>query len=205
MIATTWKLNDLVANFLAYAKLGAHPTDTDHEWVSVDEITKTLERTAAALANPDVRFTVESECRGAQIYTDRLKVLTILRNLLTNATKFTSQGSICLHVSMSGSTIRFTLRDTGIGIAAEERDTIFEPYRKGRDGDEAQSDGVGLGLALARQLTRLLGGKIRLRSEPGKGSEFTVVLRATDSLGKSEDELPLRRSLKPSVPLSASA
>jgi signal transduction histidine kinase len=205
MIATTWKLNDLVANFLAYAKLGAHPTDTDQEWVSVDEIMNTLERTAAALANPDVRFTVESECQGAKIYTDRLKLLTILRNLLTNATQFTSQGSICLHVSMSGSTIRFTLRDTGVGIAAEEQDAIFEPYRKSRDSDNARSEGVGLGLALARQLTRLLGGEIRLRSEPGKGSEFTVVLRATDRMGELEDELPLRRSLKPSVPLSPSA
>jgi len=204
MVTAAWKLNDLVANFLAYAKLGAQPTDADQEWVSVDEITAILERTAAVLTNPDIRFTVDSECEGAKIYTDRLKVLTILRNLLTNAIKFTSQGSIRLHVAMSRATIRFVLRDTGIGIVAEEQKAIFEPYRKTREGEEANSEGVGLGLALARQLARLLGGEIRLRSEPGKGSEFTLILRATDSLKEQEDELPPRRSLKPTVPFSAS-
>jgi signal transduction histidine kinase len=203
LAVTTWKLNDLVANFLIYAKLEAQLMTTEPEWVAVDELAKALKQTAATLANPDVRFIVDSECAGAVICTDRAKVLTILRNLLTNAVKFTSRGSIRLHISTSGATIRFVLSDTGIGIAAEEQEAIFEPYRKSRHGGENQNEGVGLGLALSRQLARLLGGEIRLRSEPGKGSEFTVILRATDNLPEQEDDLPSRRSVKPTAPLAA--
>jgi signal transduction histidine kinase len=205
VVTTTWKLNDLIANFLDCAKLDAHLMTVEQEWVTVNEITAALKRTAAILVHKDVRFIVDSECAGARICTDRLKVQTILRNLLTNAAKFTSQGSIRLHVSMAGATIRFAVHDTGIGIAVEEQETIFEPYRKSRDGEEAQSEGVGLGLALARKLAHLLGGEIRLHSELGKGSEFTLILRATDRLPAVEDEQLPRRSLKPTVPLDASA
>jgi signal transduction histidine kinase len=156
------------------------------------------------MANPDVTFIVDSECKGATVYTDRVKVLTILRNLLTNALKFTSQGSVRLHISMSGATIRFALHDTGIGIAAEEQEAIFEPYRKSRDGDETESEGVGLGLALSRRLARLLGGDVRVRSDLGKGSEFTLILRVADALAQHEDESPARRYLKPTIPFAAS-
>jgi hypothetical protein len=207
LAVTTWKLNDLITNFLFYAKLEAQLMTTDLEWIPVDEIATTLNRTAAVLAGADVRFLLDSECVGARIYTDRAKVVTILRNLLTNAVKFTSRGSVRLHISMSGATIRFVFQDTGIGIAPEEQEAIFEPYRKSPHDGENQSEGVGLGLALSRQLAHLLGGDIRLRSEPGKGSTFTLILRATENLREREaEEEPLpRRSLKPTLPLAASA
>jgi signal transduction histidine kinase len=105
---------------------------------------------------------------------------------------------------MSGATIRFALHDTGIGIAAEEQEAIFEPYRKSRDGDETESEGVGLGLALSRRLARLLGGDVRVRSDLGKGSEFTLILRVADALAQHEDESPARRYLKPTIPFAAS-
>lgn len=207
LAVTAWKLNELVANFLTYAKLEAQLTTTDLEWVSVDEIAAAMKRTAAVLASPDVRFRLDSECIGAKIYTDRAKVLSILRNLLTNAAKLTPRGSIRLHIFRSGATIRFALRDTGIGIAREEQEAIFEPYRKSSHDEEAQTEGVGLGLALSRRFARLLGGDIRLQSEPGEGSTFTLILRATEHPPEraAEEEPPRRRSLKPNVPLAASA
>lgn len=205
LAATTWKLNDLVANFLGYAKLEAQVMTTDPEWVPVDDIAVQLKTIAGILAKDDVCFLLDSECTGARIYTDRAKVITILRNLITNALKFTSRGSIRLHISMSGATIRFAVQDTGSGIAPEEQEAIFEPYRKGPQGRECQSEGVGLGLALSRRLARLLGGDIRVHSEPGMGSTFTLILRATENLREreSEEQLPPRRSLKPSGSVAA--
>jgi signal transduction histidine kinase len=205
LVVTTWKLNQLVDNFLTYAKLEAHLMTAEREWVAVDAIVTAMQRTAEVAANASVHFSIDSDCTETKIYTDRLKVLAILRNLLTNALKFTSRGHVRLHISMSGATIRFAFHDTGIGVADDEQEAIFEPYRKSRHSSETQSSGVGLGLALSRQLARLLGGEIRLRSEPGQGSEFTLILRATDGLEEEDDGLPPRRQLKSSPPLTTPA
>jgi signal transduction histidine kinase len=113
-----------------------------------------------------------------------VKVTTILRCLVTNAIKFTEAGSIRLEIACSGDTLRFAVNDTGIGISPGQRDLVFEPFRQ-IDGSPTRSHGgIGLGLALARKMARVLGGDIELRSAVGAGSSFTLVLPSGDAAAK---------------------
>jgi len=99
-------------------------------------------------------------------------------NLLGNAVKFTDAGEVVLSASPApdGASVRFAVRDTGIGIAAEARERIFEPFWQAAQGMTRRVGGTGLGLAVARELARLLGGELTVESEPGAGSVFTVAI-----------------------------
>lgn len=106
----------------------------------------------------------------------------ILTNLIGNAIKFTERGHVFLRVSQAGpdSTdtirLRFEVIDSGVGIAAEKIGTIFDSFTQADDGANRRNEGVGLGLAIAKHLTELLGGRIGVQSTPGKGSTFWVEL-----------------------------
>ncbi|WP_395744846.1 response regulator [Prosthecobacter sp.] len=115
----------------------------------------------------------------ASIETDPQRLDQILRNLLSNALKFTEKGTVTVEVAGSSEgTVAFRVRDTGIGIAPEQQGMIFEPFCQGDDTTSRKYGGTGLGLSISRELARLLGGEIRLSSEPGKGSTFTLMLPA---------------------------
>jgi signal transduction histidine kinase len=107
---------------------------------------------------------------------DRRKVVRILANLLSNAFKFTPRGEIRAAVAVRDGMVQFTVQDTGIGIATEAQDVIFDEFRQVDGSVTRRYGGSGLGLALSRRLARLLGGDIRLRSTPDEGSTFTVEL-----------------------------
>jgi signal transduction histidine kinase len=101
----------------------------------------------------------------------------ILVNLLANAVKFTPEGGrVTLRAVQRGDAIALSVEDTGIGIAAEDREKIFEPFRQAASGDERGYGGVGLGLALVAKLTELLGATVELESVVGKGSRFEVIV-----------------------------
>ncbi len=104
----------------------------------------------------------------------------ILLNLLTNAIKFTDEGGVQLNVSMAGPPellmVRFEIRDSGIGVSAEDQSRIFESFAQVNESATRTHGGVGLGLSIVRQLTDLLKGRIDLSSEIGKGSVFGVTL-----------------------------
>ncbi len=111
------------------------------------------------------------------IETDRLRLEQVLRNLLSNAIKFTEQGSVSLSIEAgSHDTIELAVTDTGIGIAEAQREAIFEAFRQADGTISRKFGGTGLGLSISRELVRLLGGTIRLDSEMGKGSTFTVTI-----------------------------
>ena len=122
------------------------------------------------------------------ITTDAVKLRQILLNLLSNAVKFTEQGSITLHATqVSTDQLRIEVIDTGIGIAAEKINGIFDPFNQAREGKTV--DGTGLGLAINRSLIHLLGGEVfEVESEPGKGSRFSfqVPLQPTATSGQPE-------------------
>ncbi len=110
------------------------------------------------------------------VSTDAPKVRQILINLLSNAVKYTRSGWVELALESAGDRIRCRVRDTGAGIAAVHREKVFEPYWRVESGCRPERGGTGLGLAVARRLARLLGGDIRLESEEGSWSEFTLEL-----------------------------
>ncbi|MCG6540575.1 CHASE domain-containing protein [Pseudomonas sp. KSR10] len=117
------------------------------------------------------------------IISDRARLQQILRNLITNALKFTEQGSVDIHVSQKPAEnpvgedlLQICVTDTGIGIAEDQHERIFQAFQQIDGSISRQYGGTGLGLAIARQLAEVLGGGIRLRSAPGQGSSFTVEL-----------------------------
>ena len=108
------------------------------------------------------------------IRTDPTRLRQILNNLLNNATKFTAQGSIKLTVSQSDNEIQFAVSDTGPGIAPECREIIFEKFKQLENFLTREHGGTGLGLAVVKQLTELMGGSVSLESELGVGSTFSA-------------------------------
>lgn len=100
----------------------------------------------------------------------------ILVNLLSNAVKFTEDGSIALKIDQTAAEIQFSVIDTGIGIAQENQEAIFQPFHQVDSGLDRKYEGTGLGLALSRKLAQLHGGDITVKSELGHGSCFTLHL-----------------------------
>ncbi|WP_407295579.1 CHASE domain-containing protein [Stutzerimonas zhaodongensis] len=129
----------------------------------------------------------------ASLVSDRARLQQILRNLITNALKFTEHGSVDIHVTTrlaEGRTeqdmLQICVTDTGIGIAEDQHERIFQAFQQIDGSISRQYGGTGLGLAIARQLAEVLGGGISLKSAPGKGSSFTV-------------ELPLKVAATPEI------
>jgi signal transduction histidine kinase len=99
-------------------------------------------------------------------------------NLVSNAVKFTDRGKVAVSVSSEGDHRFVRVTDSGSGIAATEQKRIFEPFQNLEPTKHKHLPGIGLGLSLARQIVDNLGGRIAVRSEPGKGSTFEVLLPA---------------------------
>ncbi|HEY6034140.1 MAG TPA: response regulator [Kofleriaceae bacterium] len=110
------------------------------------------------------------------IETDSTRLNQILRNLLSNALKFTESGGVSLSITEVGSQLHFAVRDTGIGISPSQHALIFEAFRQADGGSTRKFGGTGLGLSISRDLARLLGGDLIVASEVGRGSTFTLIL-----------------------------
>jgi PAS domain S-box-containing protein len=108
----------------------------------------------------------------AVVRTDRMKLYQVLSHLMSNALKFTWYGQISIACKLSNNEIEFSVSDTGIGIPAEFHSRIFDTFFRVENYQDIKTDGIGMGLAICQAYVELLGGKIWLTSEPGKGSEF---------------------------------
>ncbi len=112
-----------------------------------------------------------------EIETDRQRLEQVLKNLLANAFKFTERGSVRLAIAPAGADrLAFAVTDTGIGISAEQQESIFEAFRQADGTISRRYGGTGLGLSISRELARLLGGAITLQSREGEGSTFTITV-----------------------------
>ena len=112
-----------------------------------------------------------------EIMADERKIKQVLLNLLSNAVKFTPEGGkITMSAALNGAAVEVSVADTGIGIAAEDQQAIFEEFRQVGSDYARKREGTGLGLALARRLVELHGGTLAVASEPGKGSTFTFTI-----------------------------
>ena len=110
------------------------------------------------------------------IYSDKMRLEQVLKNLISNAIKFTSEGSVTLRVSYNekGNKLLFSVKDTGIGIAPEKQALIFEAFKQADGSTRRKFGGTGLGLSISRELTRLLKGTLSINSKEGEGSEFIM-------------------------------
>jgi signal transduction histidine kinase/CheY-like chemotaxis protein len=127
------------------------------------------------------------------LYTDEAKVAQILRNLISNALKFTENGEVRVTARLNddGQSIIFAVLDTGIGIASEDHDRIFEEFSQVQTRLQKRVKGTGLGLPLSRSLAQLLGGDLTVDSVPGQGSIFTLAIPA--AMGEPDRESPSSR------------
>jgi len=173
----TRNLLELVTDFLGYARIEAGVTHAVASEIDVAALAAELQRLAKVLLDDKpVRFAVDLARAPAALTTDPMKLRTILRNLIGNAAKFTAAGDILLTITTEPDATRFEVRDTGCGIRREDLPVIFEPFRQADGSMSRRYGGIGLGLALARKMARLLGGDLAVESTVGVGSTFVFRL-----------------------------
>ncbi|QEL19730.1 ATP-binding protein [Limnoglobus roseus] len=132
-----------------------------------------LHKPAAEKKNVELRLSVPPDLPAVR--QDVGKLRQILANLISNAIKFTPEGGrVTLAASVVGGELVLTVEDTGVGIADEEQDSVFDKFRQSANPLTREQGGTGLGLSIVKELTKLLGGDVTLKSELGRGSTFTV-------------------------------
>jgi signal transduction histidine kinase len=184
---TVLRLNDLVDSLLQYSRIDQDRLVIEIHAVDlgelaqhvVDELTPQAEQKRLQL-----RVTAP---RDVTCLTDPKLLRLVLVNLVANALKFTEQGHVEVRVE-EGPPLRVAVSDTGRGIAESERRRIFEPFEQLELIKNKHTTGVGLGLALVRELTRALGARVELQSEVGRGSTFTVILPILDGADTTRKE-----------------
>ena len=172
----------LINDILDISKIEAGQVDLQVQPVEIAELTQKLRTTfepAAAVKGLDFRIEARAGLPD-RITSDAQRLEQVLKNFLSNAIKFTERGSVSLIVEPDApGQVRFSVQDTGIGIPAEQQQVIFEPFRQADGTISRRYGGTGLGLSISRELAGLLGGDIRVESQEGKGSRFTISLPVT--------------------------
>jgi len=176
------ELADVIDNVLDHTRLQA-AAELSLGGVDVTPLLSELERLAGPLLrDKPVTFAVHAEPELPVIESDAQKLRTILRNLLSNAVKFTREGAIDVRVRHTGDAVVIAVSDSGIGIAATQLESLFDPYRQGDGSSTREHGGLGIGLALSRQYARLLGGDLTVESTLGAGSTFTLTIPAVPGI-----------------------
>lgn len=174
------RMSDLVHDLLAWTRIESGREHVHPERIAAAEIVESACRTLRDQAR-ERGIALEADVSPDLVLeTDQTKACHALRALVANGLKFTEAGAVRLVVEQVGDRIRFRVRDTGIGIPAEDLEHIFEPYWQRESTVRRTRGGVGIGLTVARQLARGLGGDVTVRSVPGDGSEFVLELPGAD-------------------------
>ncbi|MFK0333855.1 response regulator [Rhizobium sp. NPDC090275] len=195
-------LLNLINDILDLSKIEAGHVEIRPETVVVERVANNLRRMFQPIASEKkLNFAIElASDVPAAIETDALRLEQVLKNLLSNAIKFTEAGSVTLSISPAGAgRISFAVTDTGIGISADQQQRVFEAFHQADGTISRRFGGTGLGLSISRQLARLLGGSIELKSEAGKGSTFTAAIPQTYDPSAVASQDPVSRAVPPAV------
>ncbi len=198
----------LINEILDLSKVEAGKMEIDITDVSIHELSQQLDRTFEHVAQQkSLAFHVNmAPGLPRSIATDSQRLQQVLRNLLSNAFKFTERGSVTLNIAPAdkdvilddgelvpaSQMIAFSVKDTGIGIAKNKQTLIFEAFQQADGTTNRKFGGTGLGLSISREITKLLGAKIRVESELGKGSEFILYIPIRFKGGGEETPLVAR-------------
>src|SRR6185436_3528919 len=185
-------LLNLISDILDLSKIESGTVTVDAEEILTSSLLETVGRPFRHEAeNRQLSFNIDVDANLARsMVTDSKRLQQVLKNLLSNAFKFTAEGGVKLNVSAAvggwsaehpilnhaPAVVAFEVTDTGIGIPLEKQKLIFEAFQQADAGTSRKYGGTGLGLAISRELASLLGGEIHLRSAPGKGSTFVLYL-----------------------------
>ncbi len=207
-------LLNLISEILDLSKIESGTVTVESEEVALAGLKETVERNfrheveARQLAFAAELDPMLEEALAGTIHTDPKRLMQVLKNLLSNAFKFTEQGMVKLavYVAREGwmpghavldraeAVVAFAVSDTGMGIPADKQKIVFEAFQQAEAGTARKHGGTGLGLAISRELAQLLGGEIKLESTPGRGSTFTLYLPSvyagSASPDRSEDPAP---------------
>jgi len=186
-------LAEMVNDLLDLAKVEAGKTEVRKSIVEVSQVLGSLRALMRPLAtNDDVTLTFEESPAGLVMETDEAKLGQILRNLVSNALKFTEKGEVRIRISSPAGSglISFFVEDTGIGIAPEHLDVIFQEFSQIQHSIQRRVKGTGLGLPLSRKLAELLGGTLEVSSRQGVGSTFVLTLPGKASIPAVAGDAP---------------
>jgi signal transduction histidine kinase len=176
-------LLELINDVLDFSKVEAGKIELDPETFDVAAVIDDVLKAVAPMATRNRnRLTARAGADAAQVYADRTRFRQSLLNLVANACKFTSEGDVSVEASheQAGPSewLVVSVKDTGIGITPEQQARLFQAFTQGDASTTRKYGGTGLGLAISRKMCRLMGGDITVRSEPGKGSDFTMRIPA---------------------------
>jgi CheY-like chemotaxis protein/signal transduction histidine kinase/CHASE3 domain sensor protein len=186
-------LLNLINDILDISKVEAGKLELVPEDLPLRRVIEGLARVFEPLARQkDLEFTLTVEPDvPISIHTDRQRLEQILKNLLSNAVKFTDAGKVSLTVSANADGwIQFAVQDSGIGIAPDQQEKIFDAFHQADGSTARKYGGTGLGLSISRDLTALLGGTLTLTSAPGAGSTFVLSLPRNGSVAATPPVLP---------------
>ncbi|MFV7424037.1 response regulator [Stenotrophomonas geniculata] len=172
-------LLSLINDILDLSRIEAGHVELADEVVVTDSVLQRLRETFEPMARQKgLALQIEADALApSQLVVDSQRLQQILKNLLANAVKFTEHGKVSLHVRAGGQgRIRFEVCDSGIGIAREQLQVIFEAFRQADGSTRRRYGGTGLGLSISRDLAERMGGSIQVDSEPGRGSCFILEL-----------------------------
>ncbi|TFZ08271.1 HAMP domain-containing protein [Ramlibacter humi] len=213
----------LINDILDLSKIESGTVAVDVSELHLSDLQLYVERTFRHVAEAkNVDFVIHTGLQLPEaMVTDIKRLQQILKNLLSNAFKFTHQGNVTLAIeevvtgwssdhdelNRAQQVVAFSVSDTGIGISADKQQIIFEAFQQADGSTSRKYGGTGLGLAISRELSKLLGGEIRLASAPGQGSTFTLYLpvhypstrstRRTSSFSEARSPEPVARRLPP--------
>jgi signal transduction histidine kinase len=188
-------LLDLINDVLDISKIEAGQLELRFETVNVYETIEKCVKTISPLAEKKhLELKILSDPTALEIESDRRRVEQVLINLLNNAIKFTEHGGVYIRFVVEKSSIRVSIRDTGIGIKAGDLSKLFKAFSQIDTGISRQHEGTGLGLSISKKLIDMLGGKINVESEWGRGSTFSFTLPLEMEKGNGENSGCRRQS-----------